>query len=235
MSLIDHLRHVTLLAGLDDEALETLAGIALERRIPAGQVLFRQGQDADGFYVVLDGRLKVYKLSPDGRQQILHVFGPGQALAEAAVVAGEPFPAYAEALAESRVAYFPRDRFLRELEAKPDLARGMILSLARLCHELAGLVEELALQDVAGRLARYLTELARRKGVALEDGRTVRLDLAKGELARRLGTAPETLSRALGKLAAGGLVAVEGPRVTFTHARGLAVLAGGLPPGSAGD
>jgi CRP/FNR family transcriptional regulator len=229
MPLAETLRYVTLFAGLDEATREAVARLAVERRAGAGQVLFRQDQKADGFYLVLDGKVKVYKLSPDGRQQILHVFGPGQAFAEAAMFAGGAFPAFAETLAESRLAFFPRDRFLKELGSNAALASGLIVSLARLCHDLATLVEQLALQDVAGRLARYVVDLAKRRGVPLKDGGQVRLDLPKGELARRLGTAPETLSRALARLAQLDLVAVDGRTITLRSAAPLAALAGVLP------
>ena len=227
MSLAELLKHVALFSGLEDEARRSVAALAIERRIPAGQVLFREGQAAEGFYVVLDGRVKVYKLSPDGRQQILHVFGPGQAFAEAAMFAGETFPAFAKSLAESRVAFFPRDRFLKGLSDNPALAVGLIASLARLCRQLTTLVGQLALRDVAGRLARYLADLARRKGTALEKGASVRLDLPKGELARHLGVATETLSRALGRLAAADLITVDGQVITFCNGPALEALASG--------
>ena len=230
MALAKMLEHVTLFSSLDSSARASIARLAIERHVPAGQVLFRQGESADGFYVVLDGKVKVYKLSPDGRQQILHAFGPGQAFAEAAMFAGDSFPAFAETLSESRLAFFPQRAFLKELGRNPALAAGLITSLARLCHQLAGLVEQLSLSDVSGRLARYVTDLARRKGVALEKGIQVRLDLAKGELARHLGTAPETLSRALGRLAALDLVAVDGPVLTVRNPEGLQALAGGFTP-----
>jgi len=227
MSLAESLRHVALFAGLENDAREAIARLAIERKAPAGQLLFREGRPADGFYVVLDGKVKVYKLSPDGRQQILHVFGPGQAFAEAAMFAGETFPAFAETLAESRVAFFPRDRFLKGLGENPALAAGLIAALARLCRQLTSLVEQIALTDVAGRLARYLTDLARRRGVPLEKGASVRLDIPKGELARHLGTAPETLSRAFARLAAAKLLTVDGKIVTFRSAARLEALAGG--------
>jgi CRP/FNR family transcriptional regulator len=229
MDLAGFLQHVTLFAGLADAPRGAVARLAVARRVPAGQVLFRQDQPADGFYLVLEGKVKVYKLSPDGRQQILHVFGPGQAFAEAAMFAGGAFPAFAETLAETRLAFFPRDRFLKELGSNPALASGLIVSLARLCHQLAALVEQLALQDVAGRLARYLVDLARKRGVPLQKGGQVRLDLPKGELARHLGTAPETFSRALGRLAQADLVAVDGRVITIRNTEGLAALAGVLP------
>jgi CRP-like cAMP-binding protein len=227
MSLADSLKHAVLFAGLDKKARESIARLAVDRKVPAGRTVVRDGDPADGFYVVLDGKVKVYKLAPDGRQQILHVFGPGQAFAEAAMFAGETFPAFAETLAESRLAFFPRERFLKGLGENPALAFGLIASLARLCRQLTGLIEQLALTDVAGRLARYLTDLARRKGVPVEKGQSVRLDIAKGELARQLGTAPETLSRGLARLAAADLIAVDGKVITFRKAAKLEALAGG--------
>ena len=229
MSFAESLKHVMLFAGLDKEALASIARLAIERKVSAGQILFRDGEPADGFYVVLDGRGKVYKLSPDGRQQILHVFGPGMAFAEAAMFAGQTFPAFAEAMADSRVAFFPRDRFLKGLGDNPALAAGMIASLARLCRQLTTLVEQIALTDVAGRLARYLTDLARRKGVELEDDASLRLDLPKGELACYLGTVPETLSRALARLTAAGILEVDGKTITVRDAVHLESLSGGQP------
>jgi len=227
MSLSESLKHAMLFSGLDKKARESIAQLAIDRKVPAGQTVIRDGEPADGFYVVLDGKVKVYKLAPDGRQQILHVFGPGQAFAEAAMFAGETFPAFAETLAESHLAFFPRDRFLKGLGENPALAFGLIAALARLCRQLTGLVEQIALTDVAGRLARYLTDLARRKGVPLEKGRTVRLDIPKGELARQIGTAPETLSRGLARLAAADLIAVDGKVITFRKPSKLQALAGG--------
>lgn len=168
MSLPESLKHVMLFAGLDRDSLVSVARLAVDRRVPEGYIIFSEGQPADGLYVVIEGRVKVYKLSPDGRQQILHVFGPGQAFAEAAMFAGETFPAFAEAMTESRLAFFPRDRFLKGLSENPAMAAGLIATLARLCRQLTTLVEQIALTDVSGRLARYLTDLARRKGVDLK-------------------------------------------------------------------
>jgi CRP/FNR family transcriptional regulator len=227
MSLADSLKHAMLFAGLDKKGRESIARLAIDRKVPAGQTVVRDGDPADGFYVILDGKVKVYKLAPDGRQQILHVFGPGQAFAEAAMFAGETFPAFAETLAESRLAFFPRERFLKGLGENPALAFGLIASLSRLCRQLTSLVEQIALTDVAGRLARYLTDLARRKGVPVEKGQSVRLDIPKGELARQLGTVPETLSRGLARLAAADLIAVDGKIITFRKAARLEALAGG--------
>jgi CRP/FNR family transcriptional regulator len=227
MSLPESLKHVMLFAGLDQESLVAIARIAVDRRAPEGYLIFSEGQPADGLYVVIEGKVKVFKLAADGRQQILHVFGPGQAFAEAAMFAGETFPAFAETMVDSRLAFFPRDRFLKGLAENPAMAAGLIATLARLCRQLTTLVEQIALTDVSGRVARYLTDLARRKGVELKKGATVRLDMPKGELARHLGTAPETLSRALARLALAKVIEVDAKMITVTSARRLEALARG--------
>jgi CRP/FNR family transcriptional regulator len=229
MSLPESLKHVMLFAGLDAESLVAIARMAVDRRTPAGYMVFSDGQPADGLYVVIEGKVKVFKLSADGRQQILHVFGPGQAFAEAAMFAGETFPAFAETMVDSRLAFFPRDRFLKGLSENPAMAAGLIATLARLCRQLTTLVEQLALTDVSGRLARYLTDLARRKGVELKKGAVLRLDMPKGELARHLGTAPETLSRALARLAAAKVIEVDAKMITILGAKRLEALARGEP------
>jgi CRP/FNR family transcriptional regulator, dissimilatory nitrate respiration regulator len=227
MSLPESLKHVMLFTGLDDKSRDSIARLAVDRRVPQGYVIFREGEPADGLYVVIEGKVKVFKLSGDGRQQILHVFGPGQAFAEAAMFAGETFPAFAETMVDSRLAFFPRDRFLKGLSENPAMAAGLIASLARLCRQLTTLVEQIALSDVSGRLARYLTDLARRKGVPLKKGAGLRLDMPKGELARHLGTAAETLSRALARLSAAGIIEVDGKAITVLNARKLEAMARG--------
>jgi len=228
MSIAEALKHVSLFAHLDEAGRESAAELAVARRAGAGQVLIREGQMADGFYVVLEGKVKIYKRSPEGRQEVLHVFGPGQAFAEAAMFAGEPFPAWAETVQASRLAYFPRDRIAEGLSENPALALGMIASLAKLCRQLTALAGRVTLNDAAGRLARYLTDLARKEDVALEKGASVRLDLPKGELAQLLNLAPETLSRAFSHLAGQGAVAVDGMVITVRDPAGLEALATGV-------
>jgi CRP/FNR family transcriptional regulator len=163
----------------------------------------------------------VFKLSTDGKEQILHIFGRGDHFAEVPALDGECFPASAEAIEKSEVLFFPRQSFLQLLEQQPLLAINMLKSFARHLRHFSHLVDNLALREVPGRLATYLLSLSEQVGRA----ETVELDLPKGQLAARLGTIPETLSRVFSKLSREGLIEMDGFRVKLLDLKRLHQLA----------
>lgn len=220
--------HCPLFSGLPAEDVEALGQVARLRRLPKGEVLFLEGQPAEGFYIVAEGRVKVFRLSPQGREQILHVVGAGGSLAEAALFAGSTYPASAEALEPSTVVFFPREDFARLLRSRAELALNLIGAMARKLREFAGLIEELSLTSVRARLARYL--LSRQPVGSGERPGWIELGLSKGALASRLGTVPETLSRSLASLSGQGLITVDGRRVRILDAETLREIAAGLTP-----
>lgn len=216
MDVLKILKTVSLFEGLSEQDLLRLKEIARIKNLEKGEVLFAQGEEATGFFVVLKGRLKVYRLSSRGRQQILHVFGPGEALAEAALFAGSRYPAWAEAMVASSVLFFPRKSFLELIKRKPELALNMLGLMALRLRKLAGMVEALSLKEVPERLAGYLLYLRETKG-SLE----FELEISKGELAALLGTVPETLSRVLNRLSEQGLIEVSGKKIRILDEEGL--------------
>ena len=217
-----------LFSGLAAEDVDALAEVARVRRLPKGEVLFLAGQPAEGFYVVAEGRLKVFRLSAQGREQILHVVGPGGSLAEAALFAGRTYPASAEALEASTVVFFPRAGFANLLRARPELALDLVATMAQKLREFASLIESLSLASVQARLARYL--VSRLDAASPAQTAWIELDLSKGALASRLGTVPETLSRTLAGLSDRGIIAVDGRRVRILDAGALRDIATGLAP-----
>jgi CRP/FNR family transcriptional regulator len=173
---------------------------------------------------VLSGRVKVFKLSPDGKEQIFHILGPGEPFGEAAVFAGEKFPAYAEALTESRVCFFPRPAFVGLIKKNPSLALNMLAVLSRRLRKFAALVEDLSLKEVPGRLAAYLLFLSERK----KGMRELELDVSKNQLAGLLGTIPETLSRILARMARERFIKASGQRrIQILDRKALEELASG--------
>ncbi|QJA06379.1 Crp/Fnr family transcriptional regulator [Thermosulfurimonas marina] len=204
-----------LFRGLAEEALREIRGIALSKVFEKGEVIFSEGAEARGFFLVLEGRVKVYRLSARGRQQILHVFGPGEAFAEAALFSEARYPAWAEALEKTRVLFFPRKAFLDLVRRRPELALNMLALLSLRLRSLAELVETLSLKEVPERLAAYLLYLAERNGSEFD------LEIPKGELAALLGTVPETLSRVLSRLSEAGLIEVSGKRIRILNEEGL--------------
>src|SRR4030042_5450513 len=126
MKLIDQISSIPLFQGLAQKQDEDLAMIVVEQVIPRGKMIFSQGDEGVGFYVVISGRVKIFKLSLEGKEQILHIFGAGEPIGEVAVFAGEKFPAYAEALEESRVFFFPRPAFVDLIGKNPSVDLNML-------------------------------------------------------------------------------------------------------------
>jgi CRP-like cAMP-binding protein len=215
-----------LFSGLAGRDVDLLAAVARPKALRKGEVLFLEGGRADGFYLVGEGQLKVFQLSPEGREQILHVIGPGGSVAEAALFAGRTYPASAEALERTTVVFFPCEEFARLLANRPALALNLIAALAQKLREFAGLIEQLSLASIRARLAQYLLN----RHALLQPARAgwVHLGVSKRALASRLGTVPETLSRSLAALVREGVVALDGRRVRVLDPEALREIAGGL-------
>jgi CRP/FNR family transcriptional regulator, dissimilatory nitrate respiration regulator len=202
------LARVPLFADLDRRHLEELAAIAEERRYARGESIFAEGDPAHGFHVVRTGRVKIYKLSLAGKQQILHLWSPGDPFGEVTVFQGGAYPAHAEAMEDCSSFFVPRDGLINLIKADPEFALALLAVLAARLRNLADLVETVALKEVPGRLAAHLLLLEERQG---SHGRVV-LEVTKSELAAHLGTIPETLSRVLARLVRENLIAPGGSR-----------------------
>jgi CRP/FNR family transcriptional regulator, dissimilatory nitrate respiration regulator len=202
------LRGVRAFEGLDRSHLETLARLAIRRSHAAGATIFSEGDTSGGLHVVRTGRVRVYKLGPEGKEQILHIWGPGEPFGEAAAFEDVPYPAHAEAIEATTTLFIPRAGLIEEVRRDPDFALALVTLLSRRLRRLAGLVESLSLREVPGRLAAFLLLLSERQG----NIDRVSLDIPKAQLAAVIGTIPETLSRILGRLAREGIAATDGPR-----------------------
>ena len=222
MKIIDSLSTVPLFQGMDSGQLQKLAMIVADQRYARGQTIFAEGDEGVGFYVVISGRVKIFKLSAEGKEQILHVFGSGEPFAEAAVFVGARFPAHALALEPSRIFFFPRQAFTALIQENPALAMNMMAALSVRLKKFAHLIESLSLKEVPGRLAVHLLLLAEE-----QERDEVRLDLTKSHLASLLGTIPETLSRILTKMNKQGVISSNGSAITILDRAALEALASG--------
>jgi len=216
------MRLTPMFSALDDAALEELLAACLTRHLPARSQVLSPTQRADRFYVILSGRVKVHKLSAKGEEQILHLYGRGRAFGEAAMWSGGYFPAHAETLAETSLLVVRRDVLGGLLARRADLAMGMLAGMSAKLHEFNRLIEQLSLKEVPARLANILLALPARPGTNM-----VVLKQTKRQLAAQIGTVAETLSRALGKLKASGLIDVDGSKITLLDPDALAELADG--------
>ena len=208
---------IPLFQNVEEQDLKKIRKIAVDKFYDKGRTVFSEGDEGIGFYVVADGKVKIYKVSMDGKEQILHIYGPGSPFGEVAVFAGKNFPASAETLLKSHLLFFPRAAFVELISNNPSLCLNMLAMLSMRLRQFTLQVENLSLKEVPGRLASYLTYLAREQGTE----ELVALPVSKGQLASLLGTIPETLSRILGKMSVSGLITVDGNKIKLLDVPGL--------------
>lgn len=207
-------------ADLDAATLETIAQATLRQAFEADQIVFLEGEASTGLYIIQQGWAKAVKFSPAGREQVLRFLGPGETFNAIGVLAGSVNPATVIALEPTTVWIVQQKTLLQLLEKYPGLARIVIQNLARRIHYLIGLVEDLSLRSVEGRLARLLLEQASEGVVHRQRWAT------QTEMAARLGTVPDVLNRALRSLVEAGLIQVERRVIHILDLQGLAAKAG---------
>jgi CRP-like cAMP-binding protein len=206
IKVLDALRSVPFLKPLDDATLAAVAERCVEKVFLKGETVFLEGDTPKGLLVVRQGMLKIFKTGDGGREQILELEGPGRSVAELPLFDGLPYPASCAALEDAVVLQvLPRD-FRELLERHPALSRAVIASLSMRLRRMVMLVRELSLRDVRGRLADLLLQMA-------GPGNRVELPMSQQELASRIGTVREIVSRTLAKMAQEGVVRVEGRTV----------------------
>ncbi len=215
----DIIMRATLFKGLPPDQIAVISQLTLEKQYQRGESIFFEGEDADGFYIIAQGQVKVFKINHLGKEHILHIFGPGEPIGEVPVFSGYPFPASAEALVKSSMLFFPRRDFVRLLEENPSLSLNMLAVLSLRLRQFASQIESLSLKEVPARLAGYLLYTLEEQGL----GDVVQLDVSKGQLASLLGTIPETLSRIFAKMTEEGLIRVEGRAIIILDREGLAM------------
>ncbi len=225
---IDLLSHCPLFAGLREEDLKKIKAIALPKKVGKKEILFTDGEEARGFYVILSGRVKIYKVSPEGKEQILHVVSAPDPFAEAALFLEGSYPAFAEAMSDCQLLFFPKRDFIRLIERNPQLSINMIVTLSQYLKRFASLIEELSLKEVSSRIAKYLLDLSLKQSKEGKNAEEVELDLSKTQLALKLGTISETLSRTLAKLKAKGIIDVKKNRICLLNRKTLGEVASGL-------
>jgi CRP-like cAMP-binding protein len=217
------LRPLPLFAALDPPTLEAIAAGSRVRRLAADESVIREGETVRAFFVVVAGAVRIFRVSPDGREQVLQRLRPGQTFAEAAVLTMKRYPASAVATEDgTEVLEVGAETFLRQFEGDGRVAKAMVASLSTWLLRLVGKVEELTVLSAGARLARYLLDLP---STTTAEGASIELPLAKRELAASLGITPETLSRLLRKWQDREVVKSEGSTIVVLDADVLMALA----------
>lgn len=217
------LKSSQLFSQLDESALGEICSAATLRRAGANEIIFQEGEPANAFFIVGTGKVKVFKLSPDGKEQILMIAQAGDSFAEAALFSDRRFPASSQAMEPTELVAIDRVRFIGLLGRNPDLAVSLIGRLSELLRKMTDLVEELSLANVNTRLAHFLYSYA--DATTGDIPEIIVLKEKKSVLASQLGTIPETLSRAFAKLVKDGIITVDGPNVKIVDFNALESLA----------
>jgi CRP/FNR family transcriptional regulator len=206
-----------LFGGLPPEHLDEIVKIAVRKEYKRGESIFFEGDPGTGFYMVITGKVKIFKVSLSGKEQILHIFGVSEPFGEVPVFHDQPFPANATALEKTSLIFFPRKDFVELVYTMPSLVMNMLAVLSMRLRRFATQIENLSLKEVPERLAGYLLYLAEEQG----DSHKVELQISKGQLASLLGTIPETLSRIFARMSEEGLIRVEGKSISLLTLEGL--------------
>lgn len=200
------LHQLPIFAELEESAVARLAARCVSRNVGDGHVLFNAGDSCRGLYVIESGRVRIYRTSPEGKEQVLHVEGPGRAVAELPLFDGGAYPASAITIEPSRLAFLPREDFEAVYRAHPDVAQAIIRALGKRLRHLVQVTETLAFHDVAARLAMLLAGYAERLGTPVDGGVEMTLGRTQEELSLEIGTARESVSRAMRQLKGSGLI-----------------------------
>ncbi|MFN0084648.1 MAG: Crp/Fnr family transcriptional regulator [Blastocatellia bacterium] len=221
------LRKTALFGGLDERELTALAERAIERRLERDEILFVAGDDAAGLFVIASGALRAFREGVDGREQVIHIERAGATIAELPVFDDKPYPSTVAAEEATTVLFLDKREVKSLCLAHPEIALAALKMLAGRLRKCAELVEALSLREVDQRLARWLLAEARNRGQRTANGVELTLVLTNQQIAARIGSVREVISRALSRLQQNNLIAVDGRRVTINDEHALAVFADG--------
>jgi CRP-like cAMP-binding protein len=201
------LKELELFSELNDQELEDVASLAQIRNIPTDTTIFHEGDTADAIFVVVNGRVKVVTTSSDGKEFILTVLGPGQVFGEMALLEAAARSASVVTITEVELLVIKRADFDHLLNTSPGISRKLMAILSRRLRRANSKMESLAYMDVAGRLARYLLDMALDHGQRLGNGWVVVRRPTHSDIAHSIGTSRETVSRLINEFEEGfGLV-----------------------------
>lgn len=215
------LRKSALFATLTEQEMHALTARVSKKRFQRGELLFGEGDSCKGLFLVASGKIRIFKLSAAGREQVLAVEGPGSSFAELPVFDGGNYPASASALEDAEVLFISRKDFQTFCREHPEVALKVLAAVGSRLRRLVGIIEDLSFTTVRHRLIALLLRLAQVSGTASKEGVHVELTKTHQDLAAELGTVRELVSRNLSRLQAQGFLEVDGRRIIVKDLAGL--------------
>ena len=218
-------RQTELFRDLDHEVLELLARYSVVKRLKRNEILFLAGQPARGLYVIASGAVRAFRTSPDGREQIIHVERAVTTIAEVPVFDGGNYPSTTAAEEPTTLYFLEKQEVLKTAMEHPQLALATVKLLASRLRRCAALVEALSLREVGQRLARLLLQEAREHGTETDHGTRIKLRLTHNQLAARIGTVREVVTRTFTRLQDQGLIVHDGTDILIPDLNVVAAFA----------
>ena len=223
------LQKAALLSSLSQPELQILASRTVRKLFSAGELLFSEGEACNGLHIVARGKVRIFKTSLNGREQVLAVNVPGESIAELPIFDGGPFPASASAIEDTEIAFISRRDFHAYCLEHPEVALKVLTVVGARLRRLVGIIEELSFTTVRQRLISALIKLAESEGRKTDRGIEFDLPATHQELASQLGTVRELVSRNLMRLDAEGLLDVEARRIVVKDMKRLSTLLEATP------
>ena len=215
------LRKAPLFAGLSETEMRALRTRVSSKSYDRGEILFSEGDACKGLYVVVSGKVRIFKLSASGREQILSIEGPGSSFAELPVFDGGNYPASAAAFEDAEVLFISRKDFQDFCREHPEVGLKVIAVVGSRLRRLVGIIEDLSFTTVRQRLISLIVRLAQGSATRSQQGVHIELTKTQQDLAAELGTVRELISRNLGRLQAEGYLDVNGRKIIVKDLVGL--------------
>ena len=220
-AMTDALRQVPYFAEVEPDLLKRLAAQVRERKLEAGELILMDGDPCEGLYVVISGRVKVFKVSAEGKEQVLRILGPGRTFNDVPVFDGGPNPGSAAAMEAATVSLIPKAQILRLVEQQPKVAKAVIRLLASRLRALTVMIEDLSLRSVTARVAKLLLDCTRGHQTLVESGAGACARLTQHQIAAMTGSVREVVQRALKTLEKDSAIRLERARVVVLDAKAL--------------
>ncbi len=214
------LKNCRLFSDLDQAELDLVEAVAVRKEFRKGQFIFGEGARTRGFFLIVAGVVKIFRVGPDGRERVLHVVEANESFAEAALFM-EEYPASAEALAATTVVMVDKAGFKQLLARDPKLSFKIMGALVRWLSHMRNALTDLTLKEVPARFASYILSLP------AASGQPIKIAISKTTVAQMLGTTKETFSRLLHRLAQHKILTYRGTQVKVLNRRRLQQIAAG--------
>ena len=223
------LEKTALFSSLTQPELHLLAARTVRKLFSAGELLFSEGEPCSGLHIIVRGKVRIFKTSASGREQVLAVNVPGESIAEIPIFDGGPYPASAVAVEDTDLAFISRRDFNAYCLEHPEVALKVLSVVGARLRRLVGIIEELSFTTIRQRLISALIKLAQNEGKTTARGIEFQLPSTHQELAHQLGTVRELISRNLMRLQAEGLLDVDARQIVVKDIKGLSAILEAAP------